>query len=203
MSGWIKRLRQKLRNRRPALVLASILVFLLLTVSLTWFAVNEIDTTNNSDEAREVLAPQKWQVVIQKKYIAGPMVEEKQEYSTEELEEIVTIFSNMEMVEQGTDYLVFVQEIDDLSPVLKESGFFALDHSGMLHLYQGEAKDENIIQTFFQLDMGRLETTLPVEEYMQLREGIHISSLAEYNSVLSTYSEYAMLNTDEQDIEEH
>lgn len=202
MPGWIKRLRQKLRNRRPALLLASILLILLFTASVTWLAVNGTDKTKNREDAQEVLAPQKWQVVIQKKYIAGPMIEEKQEYSAEELDEIVTTFSNMDMVERGDHYIVFSQEIADLSPALKESGFFALDNYGVLHLYQGEAKDENIIQTFFQLDLERLETTLPVEEYMQLREGIHISSLAEYNSVLSTYSEFAMLNHDDNDIEE-
>lgn len=203
MPGWIKRLRQKLRNRRPALLLASILLTLLLSASIIWLAVNGTNKTNHSDEAQEVLASQKWQVVIQKKYIAGPMIEEKQEYSAEELDHIVTSFSNLEMVERGDNYVVFSQEVADLSPVLKESGFFALDNYGVLHLYQGEAKNENIIQTFFQLDLERLESTLPVEEYMQLREGIHISSLAEYNSVLSTYSEYAMLNLEDHDIEGH
>lgn len=192
MSGWIKRLRQKIRNRRPALILASITLIVLVSASVILFTT-----------AQEVLAPQKWQVVIQKKYIAGPIIEEKYEYSAAEIEQAMATFSNMKKVENEDGSIIIEQEIDDLSPALKENGRFALDQNGMLNLYQGEAKDENIIQTFFQIDLERLETTLPVEEYMQLREGIHVSTLAEYNSVLSTYSEYAVMSHDDEGIEEH
>lgn len=201
MSGWIKRLRQKIRRRRSALVLASILIFLL-TLSIVWVQDNSIDHANSGEEAQEALAPRKWQVIIQKNYVAGPMIEEEQEYSAAEIDQLLATFSHMNMVKRGDDFILFTMQIDDISPIIKENGYFALDHHGMLHLYRGDIRDENIIQTFFQIDMERLETTLPLEEYMQLREGIHISSLAEYNRILSTYSEFAVLLQEDNEVEE-
>lgn len=195
MSGWIKRLRRRLRRQRSALLLASIaIVVLLITTS---FIVKE-DSYENSDnavrfeDARAVSAAPKWQVTIQQHYFVGPITEEKLELTSTELQQWLAEHPDVEKVAEEGDQMVFRQMIVDLSPIIKDQGYFALDEQGVLHLYQGETKEENIIQTFFQVDIERLETSLPVEEYMLLRQGIHITSIAEYNQVLATYAEFAI-----------
>jgi forespore regulator of the sigma-K checkpoint len=52
---------------------------------------------------------------------------------------------------------------------------------------------DNVIRTFFQLDIRYLESSLPKETLKQLQDGIRITDMAEYNSVLSTFSDYAMV----------
>lgn len=195
MSGWIKRLKRRLRRQRSALLLASIAIVALLLA--TFFIMRDDFLTQTDDsmrfeDAHAVLAAPKWQVTIQQHYFVGPITEEKLELTDSELEQWLSEHPEVEKVAEEGDQMVFRQMIADLSPIIKDQGYFALDEQGVLHLYQGEAKEENIIQTFFQVDIERLETSLPVEEYMLLRKGIHISSLAEYNQVLATYGEYAV-----------
>ncbi|MNI90437.1 hypothetical protein D3C73_1479580 [compost metagenome] len=48
-----------------------------------------------------------------------------------------------------------------------------------------------MIRTFFQLDVQHMKSSLPGDAVNQLYSGIRISDLADYNSVLSTFSEYA------------
>lgn len=202
MSGWIKRLKKRLRRRRSALLLASIALVALLFGTLLTFKGQSYHLVNHRfefEDAQAVLAAPKWQVTIQNHYFVGPITEETLELTTEELEQWLIDNPHVEKVAEEDYYVVFKQMITDLSPIIKEQGYFALDEQGVLHLYQGETKEENIIQTFFQVDIDRLETSLPVEEYMHLRKGIHITSLAEYNQVLSMYSEFAVLMQDEEE----
>jgi forespore regulator of the sigma-K checkpoint len=42
------------------------------------------------------------------------------------------------------------------------------------------------------MNIEYLESSLPPDTVRQLREGIPIADLAEYNSVLSTFSEFAL-----------
>ncbi|WP_205417309.1 BofC C-terminal domain-containing protein, partial [Klebsiella pneumoniae] len=52
--------------------------------------------------------------------------------------------------------------------------------------YQGEPDEEKVIRTFFQLDVGTMESSLPEGVLEQLHKGIRIQDVDEYNSVLST-----------------
>lgn len=202
MSRWLKRLRNKLRNRKPALLLAS--VVLVLAVALGWsLSENKNGNAVQEDDAQVVSAVKKWQIIVVHHYLVGPSMEEQYEFSEAEYEAWIATNTNMKKVETRGDSVIYEHAVSDLSPVLKDRGRFALDTSGMLHLYEGETKLENIIQTFFQIDLERLETTLPVEEYMQLRQGIPIRSLADYNSILSAYGEYAIVEVEGHEAEQY
>ncbi|MCD1258233.1 BofC C-terminal domain-containing protein [Paenibacillus athensensis] len=88
--------------------------------------------------------------------------------------------------------VTFTQQIDDLSPSCKDQAVFGIDADGNLSLFSGAPGKDNIIRTFFQLNIRHLESSLPRETVKQLHDGIRISDLAEYNSVLSTFSDYAV-----------
>lgn len=85
-----------------------------------------------------------------------------------------------------------MQQIDDLSSECKNNAYFGMDRLGNFSLFDGEPRGEKVMRTFFQLDVRFMESSLPKDQLDQLSEGIRVSDIDEYNSVLSTYSDYAM-----------
>ncbi|UVI28102.1 BofC C-terminal domain-containing protein [Paenibacillus spongiae] len=84
------------------------------------------------------------------------------------------------------------QKIDDLSDECKKSAYFSVDKSGNLSLFDGPPKKEKVMRTFFQLDVEYMESSLSKDQLEQLNNGIRVSDKDEYNSVLSTFSDYAL-----------
>lgn len=92
--------------------------------------------------------------------------------------------------------VTFTESIDDLSPACKEKAVFGIDGSSNLSLFNGTPARDNVIRTFFQLNIKQLESSLPQDTVRQLHKGIRVSDLEEYNSVLSTFSDYAVEDTE-------
>jgi forespore regulator of the sigma-K checkpoint len=88
---------------------------------------------------------------------------------------------------------VWIEErIDGLSEDCKTQGYIGLDKDGNLTLFDGPPKKEKAVRTFFQIDVEMMESALPAEVIQQLRQGIRIQDVEEYNSVLSTFSDFAI-----------
>ncbi|APB69992.1 BofC C-terminal domain-containing protein [Paenibacillus sp. FSL M7-0802] len=87
------------------------------------------------------------------------------------------------------------RRVEDLSESCKERGYMGLSTDGQLTLYEGLPKREKVIRTFFQLDVGSMETALPEGVYKQLQQGIRVQDINEYNSVISTFSDFAVERT--------
>jgi len=83
------------------------------------------------------------------------------------------------------------QTVSDLSPACKRQAYMSIDANGNLTLFDGPPEEEKVMRTFFQLDVGSMESSLPKDVIQQLEEGIRIQDMEEYNSVLSTFSDYA------------
>lgn len=83
------------------------------------------------------------------------------------------------------------QKVNDLSDVTKKEAYIGVDAFGNLTLFKGPPAQEKVMKTFFQLDMGSLKSALPEQMWKELHEGIRIQDIEEYNSVLSTFSDYA------------
>ncbi|MBV6712405.1 BofC C-terminal domain-containing protein [Paenibacillus chitinolyticus] len=129
---------------------------------------------------------------IQRSYVCG---EEQQELGLKSAEEITALNGEhpdwiLSLNSGGS--VIFTQHIDDLSPKCKQSAYFGVDESGNLSLFDGLPANDKVIRTFFQLNIQYLESTLPKETVHQLHEGIRVSDVAEFNSVLSTFSDYAV-----------
>ncbi|SFK69407.1 forespore regulator of the sigma-K checkpoint [Paenibacillus sp. 1_12] len=88
----------------------------------------------------------------------------------------------------------FKETIEDLSPRCKENAYFGMDSSGNLSLFEGVpgVGGGSVIQTFFQLNIEHLKSSLPNSAIKELYRGIQVRDLSEYNSVLSTFSDYAV-----------
>lgn len=96
------------------------------------------------------------------------------------------------MLNSDQDTVVIEEQIDDLSNHCKTNAYMGLDKNGNLTLYDGAPKKQKVVRTFFQLDVRFMESSLPQDKLDQLANGIRISDMDEYNSVLSTYSDYAV-----------
>lgn len=87
----------------------------------------------------------------------------------------------------------FEQRIHELSEVCKNNGYIGIDQQGNLSLFEGPPEKEKVLKTFFQLDVETMESSLPPDVLLHLHQGIRIQDVDEYNSVLSTFGEYAVL----------
>jgi len=83
------------------------------------------------------------------------------------------------------------QKVDDLSPSRKKDSYIGVDEQGNLTLFKGQPVKEKVLKTFFQMDMGSMKSSLPESIWKQLQDGIRVQDIEEYNSVLSTFSDYA------------
>ncbi|WP_187355388.1 BofC C-terminal domain-containing protein [Paenibacillus tengchongensis] len=81
--------------------------------------------------------------------------------------------------------------VNDLSPVTKKDAYIGVDEQGNLTLFKGRPAADKALKTFFQMDMGSMKSSLPEEIWEQLHQGIRVQDIEEYNSVLSTFSDYA------------
>ncbi|WP_195576017.1 BofC C-terminal domain-containing protein [Paenibacillus sp. 1001270B_150601_E10] len=91
--------------------------------------------------------------------------------------------------------VVLEERIDDLSDTCKDRAYIGLDKDGNLTLYEDVPEKEKVMRTFFQLDVESMESALPPQVLKQLHDGIRISDIDEYHSVISTFSDYAIEET--------
>lgn len=163
------------------------------------FSAQEPMETTKQKETLEAIARTKnnQEIFVKKTYVCG---EELQKLGSMPADEILRIHREhpdwtVNLDEQK--HVVFTEQIEDLSPECKQSGYFGVDENGNLSLFHGVPGKDNIIRTFFQLNIGHLESSLPKETVQQLHEGIRVTDLAEFNSVLSTFSDFAVEYTEE------
>ena len=160
------------------------------------------DPADDQDAYRETLnaiqsSGGKREVVLKKIYVCG---QETSPLGTMDADEIAAMhneFPQWGIVMEPDGKIVFTEHVDDLSPFCKDNAYFGLDKNGNLSLFEGLPANDKVIRTFFQLNIGYLESSLPRDAYNQLKEGIRVTNMAEYNSVLSTFSDFAMDRSEE------
>lgn len=129
------------------------------------------------------------EVVLQRHYVCGEMLEERM-MSPLSVESVRQQFADWDVAEQTETRLVLTKQVDDLAPQCKANGFFGITDEGLMTLFYGPPEEGNVIRTFYQLDVERLETSLPQQVAQQLRDGIRVTTVQEFHSVLSTYAEF-------------
>jgi forespore regulator of the sigma-K checkpoint len=78
--------------------------------------------------------------------------------------------------------------VNDISPLLKMNGYFGLTKDGTLSIFNGKPKEADIIQSFFQIDVKKLES----KHYQQLLKGIPVKSKEDFARVVETMKKYEM-----------
>lgn len=132
-------------------------------------------------------------VQLHRQYICG---EETKPFGQMTSAEVIRILMShpewTAMLSQDGQTVLLEHRIEDFSQSCKGNVYIGLDKQGYLSLFEGVPKKEKVVKTFFQLDVRYMESSLPQDKVDSLAKGIKISDIDEYNSVLSTYSDFAM-----------
>jgi forespore regulator of the sigma-K checkpoint len=131
------------------------------------------------------------EVVVRHSYVCG--VEERAlgKLNTDEIYNLLNDHPTWKGQFEGQGKVVLNDTIPDLSPTCKQRAYMSMDKDGNLSLFDGPPEQDKVIKTFFQLDINSMESSLPDEALRHLYDGIRIQDIDEYNSVLSTFSDYA------------
>lgn len=131
-------------------------------------------------------------VVLETQYICGVETEQIGKMARPQLKMLLAQHPEWDATVGTSDKLRLKQRVDDLSPLCKQQAYISIDAVGNLNLYEGKPAEEKVIRTFFQLDVGTLESSLPEGVLEQLQQGIRVQDKDEYDSVISTFSDYAV-----------
>jgi forespore regulator of the sigma-K checkpoint len=131
--------------------------------------------------------PLQMEVILERVYLDGEVSQESIEETIWAMEDFWTKYDQWQLVDMNTGYMVFRRQMDDISPLLKANGYFGLTEDGTLTIFNGRPHKTNIIQSFFQIDLGKLEST----KCEELKKGIPIMTKDRYVKVLETFKDYS------------
>lgn len=134
---------------------------------------------------------QKNEVTVRQIYICGEEEQALGKLSQDEIYNLMNEHPTWKGEFAGTGQILFEETISDLSPTCKQQAYMSLDKEGNLSLFDGPPREEKVLKTFFQLDINSMESSLPDGAVKHLYDGIRIQDIDEYNSVISTFSDYA------------
>lgn len=138
------------------------------------------------DAAEMVKEPIQVEVILQRAYLDGDISEEKVIEKIWSMEHFWVKYEEWELVDTYDKGLVFKQQMDDISPLLKANGYFGITDDGTLTIFNGRPHQTNIIQSFFQLNIEKLES----RKHLELKKGIPIKTKDRYVNVLETFKPY-------------
>lgn len=136
----------------------------------------------------EVTQPIKLTITLERVYLDGEMSEEKITETIWSVEDLLEKYDQWHFVEMKEDELVLQRHIDDISPLLKTNGYFGITSDGILTIFNGKPDESNVIQSFFQIDIKKLES----KQHEQLMKGIPIKTKANYVDVLDAFQHYSI-----------
>jgi forespore regulator of the sigma-K checkpoint len=138
------------------------------------------------DAAEMVKQPIQVEVILQRSYLDGEISEEKIIEKIWSMEHFWIKYEQWELVDTYDKGLVFKRQMDDISPLLKANGYFGITDDGTLTIFNGRPHQTNIIQSFFQLNIEKLES----RKHLELKKGIPIKTKDRYVNVLETFKPY-------------
>ena len=217
LTGLLKQLKRRLRSKKRWLTLGSLLLVAGIAAGIRLYAgsgisgdsatvpvqasasdrLSERPVAEMSREQEETLhaianGVNERMVTMQKSFICGEETQQVGLMGKDDILKLSEEHPQWEITIHAGGDVRFIERIDDLSPKCKETAYFGIDKNGNLSLFEGVPGGDQVIRTFFQLNVEHLKSSLPQESIRQLYEGIRISDLADFNSVLSTFSDFAV-----------
>ncbi|OKO97100.1 intercompartmental signaling factor BofC [Geobacillus proteiniphilus] len=135
-------------------------------------------------------APVKMTIVLERQYLDGEMSEEKVTETVDSMTEIWEKYRDWQLVTLDDQTIVFRKTINDISPLLKTNGYFGITDDGTLSIFNGKpGRSSEIIQSFFQIDVQKLES----RQQEKLKKGIRVLSKERYEQVIEMYRHFAVV----------
>jgi forespore regulator of the sigma-K checkpoint len=148
----------------------------------------ESQEKEENQEVIQVTAPRTITVILQRLYVDGEISEEKVEEKILSMEDFWASYDTWSIVDQSEGSITFQKSVDDISPLLKANGYFGIAGDGTLSIFKGKPDSNNVIQSFFQIDMEKLES----RQHSNLKNGIPIKSKERYNQLLESYKNFSL-----------
>lgn len=144
--------------------------------------------SEKENEAYEVSGPLTVTVVLERIYLDGEISEEVKTETILAMEDFWAKYEDWQLIDQDDKQMIFQKEVDDISPLLKANGYFGISSEGVFSIYNGKPDNaSDIIQSFFQIDVRKLET----RKHDELLQGIRIQSKDQYLQVIQSYKAYS------------
>lgn len=217
-SSLLKQLKKRLRQKRGWLSLGIVLIFVGSAAVFSfsqdhfrkledeaqkaWVHLAPVESASSVDPAKakqsaQVLnelrkSGQNHAVAVRKLYVCGEELQQLGVRTPAEIDRYLRDHPTLSIAVDEQGIVTLTDQVDDLSAKCKENAYFGLDKNGNLSLFDDLPEKDHVLRTFFQLNIEHLKSSLPREMVDQLYHGIRITDLAEYNSVLSTFSDFAL-----------
>ncbi|WHY76324.1 intercompartmental signaling factor BofC [Neobacillus sp. WH10] len=127
-------------------------------------------------------------VILERVYLDGELSQEVVQETCWSMESFWAKYDQWQFTDINGSTFVFRKQVDDISPLLKANGFFGVTEDGILTIFNGRPGQSRIIQSFFQIDIKKLESKIQEE----LIQGIPIKSKDHYVEVLETFKPYSL-----------
>ncbi|MGG3888730.1 BofC C-terminal domain-containing protein [Metabacillus fastidiosus] len=129
-------------------------------------------------------------VILERVYLDGEVSQEIRQETVRSVESLLNMYKQWKIIDQDEEQIVFQKQVDDISPLLKANGYFGIANDGTLTIFNGNPNEtDEIIQSFFQLDVKKLET----HKRQELKNGIRIESKDQYFNVIETFKSYTQI----------
>lgn len=151
---------------------------------------------DTSQRGETLAAISHWQgeveITLHRAYLCGDETRRLGKHTTAEAMDLIKAHREWSATFDEAGQVTIEENVDDLSPECRKSAYMAIDPVGYLSLFDGPPQKKKVIRTFFQLDVKSMESSFSKERLKELANGIRVSDKDEYNSVLSTFSEFAL-----------
>lgn len=161
---------------------------LYLTFLCSLLAVFFLQIWIEKKEDATVFANTIYKVTLQNLYVDGEMSEEVLFKEGLSVQKILREYKQWNLVLQTDKELVFQQQMNDISPLMKTNGYFGISDDGTLSIFNGKPSDSDVIQSFFHIDVEMLE----VNKHNELVEGIRVKDKQHYEAVLEAFKPYML-----------
>lgn len=169
-----------------AVFIIAISCFIMLNEGNVWAAPIEPIIPKRPDASHE---EPRITVILQRTYLDGEVSEEVFTENPQQLEQVLRQYKDWQIIDRDDVEIVLQKRINDISPLLKTSGYFGVSKEGILQIFKGMPSSDHVIQSFFQIDTKKLKT----DRRQQLEKGIRIESKERFAEVLEEMKSYSNL----------
>lgn len=174
--------KKRFRNIMAVLFFAVFVLFKMTDGTPGFFVSAKSD---NVDRQQQV-EPLTVKVTLERRYLDGEVSQETFEEKILSMEDFWAKYTGWQLVDMDSTQVIFRENVDDISPLLKANGYFGITEDGTLTIFNGKPDEANVIQSFFQIDVGKLESA----KHAELKKGIPIKDREQYVNVLETFQSY-------------
>lgn len=145
-------------------------------------------TQHDNRSAQQRTEPLHITVILERMYLDGEMSEEVIQESCWSMENFWAKYDQWQVTDIDESTMVFRKTVNDISPLLKDNGYFGITDKGVLTIFNGRPGQSRIIQSFYQIDVKKLES----KKQEELIRGIPIKTKDRYVEVLETFKPYSL-----------